>query len=150
MFSSDLILNIANLLQASLAGLTLFAVLPQWLEIRNNKSSANISLASWVVWSLASLVSVFYSSCQVYFIGSGHALLLTTTVSLLCNVYTVYLIIAFGKKAKASASTNAATTSSSLSLLEILNRIEEEVEYSNIAYSSAGKGSEARQEQVYH
>jgi uncharacterized protein with PQ loop repeat len=73
MLSTELILNIANFLQASLAALTLFAVLPQWLQIRKNQSSANISLASWIVWSAASIVSVFYSTCQVLFIGSGYA-----------------------------------------------------------------------------
>jgi uncharacterized protein with PQ loop repeat len=149
MLSTEFILNIANLLQASLAGVTLFAVLPQWLQIRRSQSSSNISLLSWFVWSAASLISVFYSSCQVVVLGNGYALLMTTLVSLVCNLYTVYLIIAFRSRAMPAVKTTMANVQSSSRLLEILDRIDQEIEASAVNPLSIMRGEEVSP-QLYH
>jgi uncharacterized protein with PQ loop repeat len=91
----EIMLAIAGVLQGSLAVVTIAAVLPQWLKLYRTRTSQDISVLSWLIWTLASLVSLFYATCQVCFLSVGHSLLIATATSVVTNVVTLVIILAF-------------------------------------------------------
>ena len=96
----EIMLAIAGVLQGSLAVVTIAAVLPQWLKLYRTRSSQDISVLSWLIWTLASLVSLFYATCQVCFLSVGHSLLIATATSVVTNVITLIMILAFRSSAE--------------------------------------------------
>lgn len=96
--TNEFITTTANVLQVSVAFLSLVAYIPQWLKLMRKKSSADISLRSWILWTLSSLFAVFYAVVQLYNFGSGWALIISSVLSLAFVVYTVILIVWYRRK----------------------------------------------------
>ena len=97
----DVLLTSANLMQSSIVFITLTANIPQWITINQKQSSENISLSSWVLWLLASFFAFFYALVNQVAYQSCLALVLSSSVSFLCNLYTIYLIFKYRAPHKA-------------------------------------------------
>lgn len=96
--TNELINAVANLMQVSVAFLSLIAYIPQWVKLVRKKSSNDISLRSWILWTISSVFAVFYAIVQLYNHGSGWALIISSVLSLVFVIYTVVLIIWYRKK----------------------------------------------------
>jgi len=96
----SLLLASADIAQTSTIAIALYANVPQWLVILSTKTSKNISLMSWWLWLVGSLLSVFYSIVQNFVFGHSSSLILTSTMNLVCNTITLFLIVKFRKTEK--------------------------------------------------
>lgn len=87
-----LVLEGATFLQASVGVLSLIAYLPQWKLMYAAKSSRNVSLSSWAIWSISSVIATFYALVQVLANGRGWALVFSAGSNLLFVLITLCLI----------------------------------------------------------
>jgi len=95
---SEFIINLANILQASVPFLSLCAYVPQWKQLVETKSSKDISLIAWIIWIFSSLFSLFYAVVRFQLTGSGGSLFFAAFMNLLFVVVTVYLIVLYRNK----------------------------------------------------
>jgi uncharacterized protein with PQ loop repeat len=93
---SEKIVIAANFLQGCSPLLSLVAYFPQWKKIIANKSSRDISLASWLVWLVSSAIAIFYAVIQYQVTGKGTALIFSSIIVLVFVLITVYLIALYG------------------------------------------------------
>lgn len=89
---SEFVVTTANLLQSCVPLLSLVAYLPQWKKLITTKSSADISLQSWLIWTASSVFAVFYAMVQFQVTGSGAALVFSSLSGLVFIIITVYLV----------------------------------------------------------
>ena len=94
---ADKIVIVANFLQGCSPLLSLFAYIPQWKKIIANRSSKDISLTSWLVWTLSSAIAIFYAIIQYKVTGKGTALIFSS-VLVLVFVFITVCLIAFYRK----------------------------------------------------
>jgi len=99
---SDSLVAAASFLQGSIPLLSLTAYLPQWKKIVETRSSKDISLRSWLLWSVSAAIAVFYAVAQYQTTGQGTALVFSTTVNLIFVIVTVYLLVVYRKQAAGS------------------------------------------------
>lgn len=92
---SDAAIAAASFLQGSIPVLSLTAYLPQWRKIMATKSSRDISLQAWLLWSVSASISVFYAVAQYQLTGQGTALVFSTAVNLVFVLITVYLLVIY-------------------------------------------------------
>lgn len=85
----------ADFLQSSTILIYFSAYFAQWLTLFREKSSQNISLSSWNLYLLGSVFALFYAVVNHLIFGNCLALLCTTVFLLVCNVFTIYLILKF-------------------------------------------------------
>ncbi len=91
--SLEFLVSSADICQSATLLASLAAYIPQWQLLKSSGSSKNISLKSWVLWSLSAGLSWFYAFVQFYAYGTGLALLLTSTLVLALIAYTIHLIL---------------------------------------------------------
>lgn len=96
--NNDTITLAANIMQLTVALLSLIAYLPQWVKLMKTKSSRDISLPAWLLWTTSSLFAVFYAVVQVVSYGVGWALLISSLLSLGFVMFTVSLIIFYRER----------------------------------------------------
>jgi len=89
---AERVVIVANFLQGCVPLLSLFAYIPQWKKIVANKSSRDISLFSWLVWLLSSIIAIFYAVIQYQITGKGTALIFSSVLALVFVFITVCLI----------------------------------------------------------
>jgi uncharacterized protein with PQ loop repeat len=99
---SDSVIAAASFLQGSIPLLSLSAYLPQWKKIIATRSSRDISLRSWLLWSVSAAIAVFYAVVQYQATGKGTALVFSSSVNLVFVVVTVYLLVSYRKQATVS------------------------------------------------
>jgi uncharacterized protein with PQ loop repeat len=87
-----LVLEGATYLQFSVGFLSLLAYVPQWKLMYTSKSSSNVSLGSWAIWSISSLIATFYALVQVLANGRGWALVFSASSNLVFVIITLCLI----------------------------------------------------------
>jgi len=87
-----LVLEGASYLQFFVGLLSLLAYIPQWKLMYSAKSSRNVSLGSWAIWSISSLIATFYALVQVLANGRGWALVFSASSNLLFVIVTLCLI----------------------------------------------------------
>ncbi|MBM5570583.1 MULTISPECIES: PQ-loop domain-containing transporter [Deefgea] len=87
-----LVLEGASYLQFCVGLLSLLAYIPQWKLMYSTKSSRNVSLGSWAIWSISSLIATFYALVQVVANGRGWALVFSASSNLLFVIVTLCLI----------------------------------------------------------
>jgi uncharacterized protein with PQ loop repeat len=100
---AEKIVIVANFLQGCCPLLSLFAYLPQWKKIIANKSSRDISLTSWLVWTLSSAIAIFYAVIQYQVTSKGTALIFSSVLALAFVFITVCLIAFYRKDDRARA-----------------------------------------------
>jgi len=99
---SDPVVAAASFLQGSIPLLSLSAYLPQWKKIVETKSSRDISLRAWLLWSVSAAIAVFYAVAQYQTTGQGTALVFSSTVNLIFVIITVYLLVIYRRQAAGS------------------------------------------------
>lgn len=92
---SELIINTANFLQGFIPVLSLIGYLPQWRKLVRTKSSNDISLRSWAIWTVVSLIAAFYAVVQYQVTGVGVALVVSSMSILVFVFVTVYLVLKY-------------------------------------------------------
>jgi uncharacterized protein with PQ loop repeat len=95
---SEFIINLANVLQASVPFLSLCAYVPQWKQLVDTKSSRDISLIAWTIWIFSSSFALFYAVVSFQVTGSGLSLLFAASMNLFFVLITVYLILRYRKE----------------------------------------------------
>ncbi len=94
---AERVVIVANFLQGCVPLLGLFAYFPQWKKIVANRSSKDISLTSWLVWLLSSIIAIFYAVIQYRITGKGTALIFSSVLALVFVFITVCLIALYRK-----------------------------------------------------
>lgn len=92
---SELIIRAADIGQAAVPVLSLVAYLPQWIKLQRGKNSGSISIRAWTVWTLSSILAVFYAVVQLQATGRGWALVLSSGLGLLFVVVTLVMVIRY-------------------------------------------------------
>ena len=92
---SNSIINTANFLQSFIPILSLIGYLPQWRKLVRTKSSNDLSLRSWVIWTAVSLMAVFYAVVQYLVTGMGITLVISSIAILIFVLVTVYLVLRY-------------------------------------------------------
>ncbi|MGA1205018.1 MAG: PQ-loop domain-containing transporter [Opitutales bacterium] len=92
---SDLIIRAADLGQAAVPLLSLVAYLPQWIKLCRGKNSGSMSMRAWTIWTVSSLLALFYAIVQLQVTGRGWALVLSTGLGLAFVVVTLLLVVRF-------------------------------------------------------
>ena len=87
-----LVLEGATYLQFCVGILSLLAYLPQWKLIYSTRSSQNVSLGSWAIWSVSSLIATFYAIVQLLANDRGWALVFSASTNLAFVIVTLVLI----------------------------------------------------------
>lgn len=85
----------ANACQVATIFISLSAYLPQWIKLIQTKSSADISLKSWCIWIIAAFFTLFYAIVQFLLNGRGWPLIISSTASLFCIIFTIILIVKY-------------------------------------------------------
>lgn len=94
---SEFVVNLANVLQASVPFLSLCAYVPQWKQLVDTRSSKDISLIAWSIWIISSSFALFYALVRFQLTGSGASLVFAALMNLLFVMTTVYLILRYRK-----------------------------------------------------
>jgi len=97
----EVVITSANVCQTAVPFIALSAYLPQWIKLARTRSSQDISLRSWCIWTVSSLCALFYAIVQFLLNGRGWPLVFSTAVSLASVLLTVCLILRFRPKSSA-------------------------------------------------
>ena len=100
---SEIVITTANFLQSCIPLLSLSAYIPQWKKLIATKSSKDISLRAWLIWSVSASIAVFYAIIQYQITGKGAALVFSSIAIFSFVVITVYLVVIYRKQGGASA-----------------------------------------------
>jgi uncharacterized protein with PQ loop repeat len=96
MMTAETWMMIANLLQGwGVPMLSLVAYLPQWRKLIRTRSSEDISLGAWLLWSVSTLFAVFYAVVQFVLHGHGLALIISSVTGLLFILVTIFLVLRY-------------------------------------------------------
>jgi uncharacterized protein with PQ loop repeat len=98
---TERIIIIANFLQGCVPLLSLGAYLPQWKKLITTKSSKDISLSSWLIWTVSSAIAIFYAVIQYNVTGKGTALIFSSVFTLVFVLITIGLIVFYRKDGQA-------------------------------------------------
>ena len=90
--------TVANFLQSCVPLLSLSAYIPQWRQLLKTKSSGDISIHAWLIWSLSGSFALFYAFVQYQITGKGAALIFSTTSALLFVMVTAFLVFKYRKR----------------------------------------------------
>lgn len=94
----ELVVTSANLCQTAVPFIALSAYLPQWIQLIRTRSSRDISLRSWCIWTFSSFFSLFYAIVQLLLNGRGWPLVFSTGVGLASVILTVTLVLRYRPK----------------------------------------------------
>ena len=89
---SDAVIKSANICQIAVPFIVLLAYLPQWTKLWRTKSSVDISLRSWSIWTASTLFALFYAMIQLLLNGRGWPLVVSSAIGLGAVLSTVFLI----------------------------------------------------------
>ncbi|MBA3028288.1 MAG: hypothetical protein FP816_05655 [Desulfobacteraceae bacterium] len=92
---SDILVTSANICQLIVPLLSLSAFLPQWAQLFRTKSSEDISLSAWILWSVSSLLALFYAVVQLLLNGRGWPLVISSVFGLIAVLLTVIMILQY-------------------------------------------------------
>jgi uncharacterized protein with PQ loop repeat len=92
---SEITIAAADLLQSCVPVLSLTAYVPQWLRLVKNKSSTDMSLRAWILWSVSSSFALFYAVVQYQVTDRGLALVFSSTAALAFILATIFLIFRY-------------------------------------------------------
>ena len=91
----DIVVTSANICQIAVPFIALFAYLPQWIKLFRTRSSENISLRSWYLWTVSSFFALFYAIVQLFLNGRGWPLIISSIFALAAILFTVFLIVRY-------------------------------------------------------
>lgn len=88
-------LAFGDFLQSLTVLISLGAYLPQWFIIYRRKSSENVSLHAWLIWSISSSFTLFYACIQYKTYGTARALLFSSCMGFVFILATIILILRY-------------------------------------------------------
>jgi len=89
-----LILHLADLAQMATIGISLVGYLPQLTLILRRHDTRNVSLATWVMWTVSAALAFFYGIVHYLIDNCCLALTLTSSINLiLCLTTSVAILI---------------------------------------------------------
>jgi uncharacterized protein with PQ loop repeat len=97
---SEFVVSAANVCQMAVPFIALSAYLPQWIKLIRTRSSRDISLRSWCIWTISALCALFYAVVQLLLNGRGWPLVISTFMGLLSILFTVSLILRYRPKSR--------------------------------------------------
>jgi|GEM_PF-400617 len=97
---SDWVVAVANTCQMAVPVISLSAYLPQWIKLIRTRSSRDISLRSWCIWTVSACFALFYAVVQLWLNGRGWPLVVSTALGLLFVLFTLFLILRYRPKGK--------------------------------------------------
>ncbi len=89
--------NIAGALQSCVPFLSLTAYIPQWRTLLRSRSSQNVSLTAWIIWTITSAIALLYAAASYAVTGRGLPLVFSTTLLFLFCEFTLLLVYRFRK-----------------------------------------------------
>lgn len=92
---SNSVVTGANLCQIMIPLISLSAYVPQWRKFHRTRSSEDVSLRSWCLWTVSSVFGVFYAIVQLQLNGRGWPLVVSTCVTLVFVIFTVAQILRY-------------------------------------------------------
>ncbi|MEW6187931.1 MAG: PQ-loop domain-containing transporter [Thermodesulfobacteriota bacterium] len=95
---SEVVVSAANICQMAVPFIAFSAYLPQWIKLIRTKSSRDISLRSWCIWTVSALCALFYAIVQLLLNGRGWPLVISTIFGLSSILFTVSLIYRYRPK----------------------------------------------------
>jgi uncharacterized protein with PQ loop repeat len=98
---SEFVVTTANTCQMAVPFIALSAYMPQWIKLIHTKSSRDISLRSWCIWTVSTLCALFYAVVQLLLNGRGWPLVISTIMGLFSVLFTVFLTFRYRPKSKA-------------------------------------------------
>lgn len=94
---SSVLIDVANILQSSVPLISLFAYIPQWRKLYKSKSSNDIAIEAWWLWTLSSSFALFYAIVHQLNTGAALALLFSCSVNLFFVVITLFMVFLYRK-----------------------------------------------------
>ena len=91
----EIVVTSANACQMAVPFIALSAYLPQWIQLVRTKSSRDISLRSWCIWTLSTCFGLFYAIVQLLLNGRGWPLVFSAAISLVSVLLTVALVLRY-------------------------------------------------------
>ena len=91
----EIVITSANIGQIAVPFIALSAYLPQWIKLARTRSSKDISLRSWCIWTVSSFLGLFYALVQLLLNGRGWPLVFSTAIALASVLFTVTLIFRY-------------------------------------------------------
>jgi uncharacterized protein with PQ loop repeat len=91
----DAVVTSANVCQMIVPLISLSAFLPQWVRLFKTKSSEDLSLSAWLLWTLSSLMALFYAAVQLLINGRGWPLVISSSFGLVAVLFTVFMILQY-------------------------------------------------------
>ena len=122
--SDQVLLQLADFAQSSTMVIAFCAFLPQLRTIHRNKSSKNISLKAWSMWTFSAFLGLFYAVVQYHVHGDCIALVLSSLVGVLLNIIALGLAVYYREEGLAYP------------LIPVANQVED-IERTNLQTSSA-------------
>jgi len=98
----DVVVTSANVCQIAVPFIALSAYLPQWVKLWRTRSSKDISLRSWCLWTVSSSFALFYATVQLLLNGRGWPLIVSSVISLVSVLLTVYLVLRYRARTTAT------------------------------------------------
>ncbi len=93
--SFEVLVSTADLCQSATLFISFSAYLPQWKKLLETRSSKNISLNSWFLWLVSSVLSLFYALVQISVYGTGVVLAVTSIMTTAFLCFTIILVYRF-------------------------------------------------------
>ncbi|QLI81479.1 hypothetical protein HZU75_08035 [Chitinibacter fontanus] len=91
----SLLIHTANIMQMCVPLMSLTGYVPQWRKLIQTRSAVDISLRTWLVWTLSSVFALFYAVIQWEINHQGWPLLISSSATLLCVLTTVALVVRY-------------------------------------------------------
>jgi uncharacterized protein with PQ loop repeat len=97
---SSLVVESANILQLAVPAIALVAYVPQWVKICHTRSSVDISLRAWCLWTVSSVFALYYAVVQLLQHGQGWPLVVSAAIGLSAVLLTVVLVLRYRPRRK--------------------------------------------------
>lgn len=94
----EIVVKSANACQLAVSVIALSAYLPQWIKLLRTKSSGDISLHSWCLWTVSSTFTLYYAIVQYLLNGRGWPLIISSFIGLGSILFTIFLILRYRSK----------------------------------------------------
>lgn len=94
----EFVVAAANVCQLAVPVISLSAYLPQWIKLVRTRSSRDISLRSWCLWTVSAAFALFYAVVQLLLNGRGWPLVVSTLLGFFFILFTLVLILRYRLK----------------------------------------------------
>lgn len=76
--------------------------MPQWRTLLKSRSSENVSLTAWLIWTVSTAIAFFYALVNYLASAQGLPLVFSTSVLFLFCLFTLILVFHFRTRPRTS------------------------------------------------